>query len=200
MDLPAEGALQPLFQDRRSAKADGLPTYFLGHRCLSGHQAPKRVSDGKCTECVAAERARAQEKARALRLKATAPQRAKKDAERRTRETLKQEAKEAKREARGQQGKLGHRPAQRPRLRPPGHARRRRRFLRMPLRLPCWTSLGTSNQIAPPGIDQEAGRACCPSRLLAPNLLGQTASSHRFRSCTSAPITQRTRSYASHSS
>lgn len=78
---PTRGTYLGPFVDRRSAKAAGLPTFFMGSRCIqAGHNAPRRVTDGKCIACTASEKAKKLEAARAERLKATAPQRAIKQA------------------------------------------------------------------------------------------------------------------------
>lgn len=43
---------------RQDAKAQGLKRYFTGVACANGHVAERRVSDGKCPECVANRKAK----------------------------------------------------------------------------------------------------------------------------------------------
>lgn len=96
---PARLPFSGLLEDRKGARAAGHKVYYrLGFKCLKGHQAPRRVSDGACTGCIQAEK----DKVRAAVLraveKAKAPERARRDAERAAKVRAKEEAQDARRE------------------------------------------------------------------------------------------------------
>lgn len=88
-----------LLGDRKQARAAGHKVYYrLGFKCLKGHQAPRRVSDGACTACIQAEKDKVRAAVVRAVEKAKAPERARKEAERAAKERAKEEAQDARRE------------------------------------------------------------------------------------------------------
>jgi hypothetical protein len=64
----ANAVSNPIVVSREDARASGDSTFFTGEACRNGHVSPRRVKDGKCSECSAENSSRKYHKNRVQRI------------------------------------------------------------------------------------------------------------------------------------